>query len=253
MRRVKVFTKAAYVNMRALPMVNSAIVDRIRNRGRVIYDHTRNGWHYVMYADRWGYISADVVRLYDDHVPSVSEQTDTSGNGITDRFQSPVMPLDDKLWPTGWRDASPYGVRYFVGTPHAAYHTGADLNFGWRGDDDRGLPVYAPAQGTVIYAATAPVWGTLCIIRHDPYRSADGPVYYTRYGHMQIECHVGQRVARGARIGAIDGIGGYTPHLHYDVVRTNILEARPGRWPKLNKAELTRHYLDPLKFHMEHK
>jgi len=75
-----------------------------------------------------------------------------------------------------------------------------------------GSPIYAPADGTVVYAGWMSGYGRLIEIRH-------GFGIHTRYGHLsQIRVHVGERVSRGQRIGDMGNSGRSTgTHLHYEV------------------------------------
>ena len=188
-------------------------------------------------------IAFDAIRLR--HLvepPSTTPPTTDPGtdipdiiNGVyvADGFDSPVGTAQERagnqVWPSGWRDASPYARLYFVGTPREAYHTGADLNYG-SPYADRGMPVYSPASGVVVYQANLSVWGNVTVIRHDPLKSPTGKVMWTRYGHMQnLQIKVGDRVKRGEMIGEIGDAGGrYVPHLHYDICPTDKVERSPG-------------------------
>ncbi len=90
---------------------------------------------------------------------------------------------------------------------------------------DAGTPVHAPLAGTVHAAhdnANALDYGPVIILRHE---TEDGIPFFTLYGHLSRESldgvRVGQSVARGARIatlGAADVNGGWTPHLHLQVM-----------------------------------
>jgi murein DD-endopeptidase MepM/ murein hydrolase activator NlpD len=65
---------------------------------------------------------------------------------------------------------------------------------------------------------------------------------------------VGQRISRGqpiAKVGDAEGIFAY--HLHYDISPTRILETEPWHWPKLDRDELLKHYIDPKAFTEEHR
>lgn len=207
-------------------------------------------------------IAFDAVRLRQIVVLSDDTPTNTGGTipevidgvYVADGFDSCVGTASERrgnlTWPTGWRDAAPYAQLYFVGTVREAYHTGADLNYGSSPYADRGVNVYSPASGVVIYQNDLIPWGNVTIIRHDPLRSPTGQVLYTRYGHMQnVRVNVGQRVRRGDLIGEIgDGGGRFVPHLHYDISHTNRLESRPGDWPGKDLDRLLSHYVDPLIF-----
>jgi len=175
------------------------------------------------------------------------------GVNVADGYDSPIGTSEQRrrreVWPPTWRDANPFGKLYFIGTPSEAYHTGADLNFG-KPYADKGMKVYACANGVVIFAARLSIWGDLIVIRHDPLYEPDGAVIYSRYAHVQnIRVEVGQRVARGQRICEIsDAYGRFVPHLHFDLSPTTILETRPNDWPKTDYARLIKNYIDPLQW-----
>ena len=88
-----------------------------------------------------------------------------------------------------------------------------------------GSPVHAPLAGIVHTLAnnTAPQdYGPLVILRHE---TDDGGSLFTLYGHLTEDTleglEVGQRVAPGqriARVGAPPTNGGWTPHLHFQIV-----------------------------------
>lgn len=176
-----------------------------------------------------------------------------NGVYVANGYDSPVGTADQRsggrMWPSGWLDASPFGRLYFVGTPSAAYHTGADLNFGTP-YEDRGMPSYACASGVVIFASSLSVWGNVIIIRHDPLYDPAGAVLYSRYGHVQnMRVEVGQRVKRGEQICEIgDAFGRFVPHLHFDLSPTTRLETHPSDWPGTDYARLIQHYIDPLQW-----
>ncbi len=75
-----------------------------------------------------------------------------------------------------------------------------------------GTPIYATADGTVIYAGWESGYGRLIKIRHSSGRE-------TRYGHLsKIRVRPGQKVSRGERIGDMGNSGRSTgPHLHYEI------------------------------------
>jgi murein DD-endopeptidase MepM/ murein hydrolase activator NlpD len=172
---------------------------------------------------------------------------------VVDGFDAPIGTAAERrsaeVWPADWFDATGYAVRYRVGTPTEAFHTGADLNLNtptW--DADAHSPVYASAAGVVIAAREYPNWGNIVVIRHDPLRS--GQVVYSRYAHVEaMRVRVGQRVLRGEQLASVGDAGGIQPyHLHFDVSHTQILESHPEHWPKLDLADLRANYLDPREF-----
>ena len=98
-------------------------------------------------------------------------------------------------------------------------HLGIDLFV------EPGSPVHAPLPGTVHALANnaAPQdYGPLVILRHE---TGDGTPFYTLYGHLTDDTlaglAVGQRVEPSqviARVGAPPTNGGWTPHLHLQII-----------------------------------
>jgi 4-aminobutyrate aminotransferase-like enzyme/Ser/Thr protein kinase RdoA (MazF antagonist) len=88
-----------------------------------------------------------------------------------------------------------------------------------------GTRLRAPLDGVVFLTANnaAPLdYGPLVILRHE---TDDGEKFFTLYGHLTKETLVrlkpGQRVARGeefARVGTADENGGWTPHVHFQII-----------------------------------
>lgn len=185
---------------------------------------------------------------------------------IADGFDAPVgtaaerageINTSSNYWFGEWRDATGFGRDTVPGyvQGQGAYHTGVDLN--WKfGDADLGQPVYAAADGVVIFQSYFSIWGNVTVIRHDPLYTATGPVYYTRYAHMQnVKVKAGQRVKRGDQLGEV-GKGDknrWVAHLHYDIVRTTVLERLPNDWPRMDIERLLNDYVDPLTFTMNHR
>ena len=77
-----------------------------------------------------------------------------------------------------------------------------------------GMPVHATAEGVVVTAEYAGGYGNHVVIDH-------GYGHDTLYAHLsEIEVEVGDRVRRGALIGALGNTGRSSgPHLHYEVHR----------------------------------
>ncbi len=90
---------------------------------------------------------------------------------------------------------------------------------------DAGTPVHAPLAGTVHAVhdnAAALDYGPVVILRHEP---PDGPPFFTLYGHLSRESldgmAPGRPIARGERfatLGTADVNGGWTPHLHLQII-----------------------------------
>jgi len=98
-------------------------------------------------------------------------------------------------------------------------HLGIDLFV------DPGTPVFAPLDATVHAIAdngTPQDYGPVIILRHQP---QDAPEFFTLYGHLSRESlatlQAGSSIRRGeefARIGTPGENGGWTPHLHFQIV-----------------------------------
>ena len=105
----------------------------------------------------------------------------------------------------GWI-TSRFGYRLNPFTNKTTMHAGLDLAAA------PGSPVYAPADGVVIFSSYDDSYGKLVSIDH-------GYGVTTRYGHnSQIYVHVGQRVTKWDVVAAVGNTGRSTgPHLHYEV------------------------------------
>jgi 4-aminobutyrate aminotransferase-like enzyme/Ser/Thr protein kinase RdoA (MazF antagonist) len=98
-------------------------------------------------------------------------------------------------------------------------HLGIDLFV------EPGTRLRAPLDGLVCVATNnvAPLdYGPLVILQHE---TSDGEKLFTLYGHLTKETLVGlkagQHVGRGeefARVGATDENGGWTPHVHFQII-----------------------------------
>jgi len=104
------------------------------------------------------------------------------------------------------RYTSRFGLRADPLNRKRARHEGLDMA------GPRGTAVRSPAMGEVIFAGVQRGYGKVVKIRHDF-------GFETVYAHLnRIRVRVGQRVARGARVGDLGSTGRSTgPHLHYEV------------------------------------
>ena len=98
------------------------------------------------------------------------------------------------------------------------FHTGLDFAGG------EGLQIFAPAPGTVVFAAPLTVRGNATIIDH-------GRGVYSGFWHQsQISVQVGDRVETGQVIGFVGGTGRVTgAHLHWEVW-VNGVQVDPLTW-----------------------
>src|SRR5713226_888307 len=98
-------------------------------------------------------------------------------------------------------------------------HLGIDLFV------EPGSSLSAPLDGVVHIVAnnSAPLdYGPVVILRHE---TGDGEEFFTLYGHLAkdslVSLEVGQRVSRAqpfARVGSAQENGGWTPHVHFQVI-----------------------------------
>ena len=105
-----------------------------------------------------------------------------------------------------------------AGDPHSV-HLGIDLFV------EAGMMVHAPLAGVVhdAGASDSPLgFGPNVVLSH---QTDDGTPFFTRYAHLDRAaltlCAPGRRVAPGAQLGRIgtpDVNGGWTPHLHFQVI-----------------------------------
>ncbi len=121
---------------------------------------------------------------------------------------------------TSFRLSSPFGMRKHPVTGKYRMHEADDMAAPY------GTPVYATADGVVIYAGWAGGYGRVIKIRH-----AMG--FETRYAHLsKFRVKKGQRVSQGERIGDMGSSGRSTgSHVHYEV-RVNGNPVNPMKYIK---------------------
>ncbi len=98
-----------------------------------------------------------------------------------------------------------------------AHHTGDDLNGIGGMNTDLGDPVFAVADGLVVFAGeSTPGWGNVVLIAHT---GPDGKPLQSMYAHLdKIEAKIGALVPRGGKIGTVGTANGYYPaHLHFEM------------------------------------
>lgn len=105
----------------------------------------------------------------------------------------------------GWL-TSGFGYRISPFTGKSALHAGLDVAAA------PGSPVYAPADGIIVFASYDESYGKIVTIDH-------GYGITTRFGHLsQIYVQIGQRVSKWDVLAAVGNTGRSTgPHLHYEV------------------------------------
>ena len=106
----------------------------------------------------------------------------------------------------GWI-TSDIGPRVSPFTGKRGYHKGIDVAA------PIGTPIFAPADGVVIFAGAKVGYGNFIMLAH-------GYGVVTRYGHnAQNMVQPGQRLKRGDQIGTVGMTGRTTgPHVHYEIM-----------------------------------
>ncbi|MGJ4093947.1 peptidoglycan DD-metalloendopeptidase family protein [Corynebacterium macclintockiae] len=143
----------------------------------------------------------------DEEKVCVDEPGSSSGSGGGD-----AVVDGDFAYPTdkdAVHESSPFGPR------------GGEMHYGFDLAGPRGTPIYAFADGEVVYAADSGVsgFGGWVVLDH----TIDGEQIQTVYGHEepgQVHVKVGDKVKKGQHIADI-GSAGYSsgPHLHFEVVK----------------------------------
>jgi peptidyl-prolyl cis-trans isomerase A (cyclophilin A) len=110
-----------------------------------------------------------------------------------------IVPIDGAV-------VSGFGVRSVFNNEPRAPHGGADFA------SPEGTPVAAPNAGRVVLAADLYFTGNTVVLDH-------GAGLQSLFAHLsRIDVHEGDRVARGAIVGAVGATGRATgPHLHWTV------------------------------------
>jgi len=108
------------------------------------------------------------------------------------------------------------------------HHFGDDLNGIGGMDTDLGDPVFATADGLVVYAGEpSPGWGNVVVLAH---RLADGTVLQSMYAHLdRIDVLPGTLVGRASRLGTVGTAhGAYPAHLHFEMRASDELDIGGG-------------------------
>lgn len=145
-----------------------------------------------------------------------------------------VRPIDQVRAPRAERFDSPMGSEHAALTYNAqpfliSRHLGDDLNGIGGQDTDLGDPVYAVADGHIVYAGWASDgWGNVISVLHRV--PPDGRIMQSFYAHLNtMNVPVGQLVRRGQTIGTVGkGDGRYLAHLHFEIRDYTSLSAGAG-------------------------
>jgi murein DD-endopeptidase MepM/ murein hydrolase activator NlpD len=129
-------------------------------------------------------------------------------------------------------------------------HLGDDLNGIGGENSDLGDPVFAVADGEVLFAEEAgPGWGNVIIVLHAYEENGARKFVQSYYGHVEtILVERKQKVHRGEQIATIGTAGGiYWAHLHFEMREFTTPFIGPGY------RDDTRGWIDPSAFIASHR
>lgn len=123
------------------------------------------------------------------------------------RTQQDLLAHTPSIMPAAGRLTSGFGWRHNRLLRRREFHKGVDIA------NRSGTPIFAPADGVVVYEGWKNGFGRFLTIDH-------GYGYKTRYGHLRrIVVRMGERVRRGQIVANMGNTGFSTgPHLHYEVL-----------------------------------
>lgn len=177
---------------------------------------------------------------------------DEAANADQALLPSAKPPLADGFdFPIGAPDGKGYHI-ILAAFGTTGSHTGEDWSGNGGGDSDLGDPVYATADGVVVFSADAKVGhGNVIILQHT-YLEKDGrPVVCESSYHHLHERLVEENaiVKRGQKIGTMGNANGLYPvHLHFELRKT------PGMGLEQSKYEKsTKNYWEPSEFIRQHR
>jgi murein DD-endopeptidase MepM/ murein hydrolase activator NlpD len=146
-------------------------------------------------------MDAASIAAVEAHAAQLEAQLKTYESALREKSRIP------SIWPVEGEMTDGFGGRRNpFGGSATEFHPGQDIRA------ERGTPVVAAANGTVVFAGTQSGYGQMVEVSH-------GDGLTTRYAHLsKLEVTVGQEIARGTLVGLVGSTGRSTgPHLHYEV------------------------------------
>jgi len=142
-------------------------------------------------------------------------------------------PVGDETG-NGWNGKDRRG--WYVGQSFLEpfYHPGEDWNGRGGGNTDFGQPVYAIADGRVVFAENCFHWGNMLLIEH---RLPDGKIVFSLYAHLKdLPVRTGDVVKRRRQVGTVGR--GYrdatykAAHLHFEIRKASMARFSVVFWPR---------------------
>ncbi len=153
-------------------------------------------------------ISEDSIVIYMDRLDKKSQLVRADIATLMERLyeKQDIMRSTPSILPASGWISSHFGYRKYPFTGEISLHEGIDIAA------FSGTPVYAPADGLVVFAGYRQGYGKVIVIDH-------GYELATLYGHLSdIMVSRWQKTKRGEVIGTIGNTGNSSgPHLHYEI------------------------------------
>jgi murein DD-endopeptidase MepM/ murein hydrolase activator NlpD len=112
-----------------------------------------------------------------------------------------------------------------------SYHPGEDWNIPGAGNGDWGEPVYAIANGEVVFSGWNSAMGNVVLIKHNLSRTE---AVWSQYAHLDVRMvKTGDMVTRRQQIGTV-GRGPnnrFAAHLHFEIRKADL---PANAWPRTN-------------------
>ena len=174
--------------------------------------------------------------------------------GVNPAFDLP-SPLELASLPTAARFDFPIGSEHGAFTYNAQpftenRHLGDDLNGIGGENSDLGDPVFAVADGRVLFAREGgPGWGNIVIVLHAYEENGTRKYVQSYYAHLQtMLVEPARDVHRGEQIATIGSANGkYFAHLHFEMREFLTPFIGPGY------RQDTRGWLNPTEFIQQHR
>ena len=165
-------------------------------------------------------VSADSIMIYMDRLDKKSKLMREDIIVLAERLyeRRDIMSSTPSILPVkGWI-SSHFGYRQYPFTGEVSLHEGMDIAA------FPGTPVYAPADGVIVFAGYRKGYGNVVVIDH-------GYELSTLHGHLSdIMVSRWQKTKRRQVIGTIGSTGNSSgPHLHYEV-RISSVPVDPARY-----------------------
>lgn len=157
--------------------------------------------------------SLDSIVIYIEGLDKKSKLVHQDIHLLTEQLyeRKDIMSSTPSIMPAkGWI-SSHFGYRKYPFTGDVSLHEGMDIAA------SSGTPVYAPANGKIVFAGYKQGYGKVIVIDH-------GYELSTLYGHLSdIMVSRWQKIERGQVIGSIGNTGRSSgSHLHYEVRISNV-------------------------------